>query len=261
MQVLGRLLGVPPEMDAEFCAHAARLQNVINPLGDESARSDADASALRFRALIETLLASAERRPRDADLLAALVHDDVREERLGREELVGLATSLIMAGAETTGSLVNHGIRALLAHPGELARLRREPRLIGSAVEELGRFEFPTKFVARYALEPFALGGVRIDRGALLFGALGAANRDPAVFAEPDRLDLARAPGPVLTFGAGAHFCLGAALARAEARAMIGGLVARYPELHALGEPAFEPHFNIRRMRAYRLAHGPAARA
>ena len=257
MQVLGRLLGVPSEMEPEFCRHAARLQNVINPLGDASARAEADASALRFRALIEELLARAERRSRDADLLSALVHLDAGEDRLDRDALMGLTTSIIMAGAETTGGMVNHGVHALLGHPGQLALLRQEPERIAAAVEELARFEFPTKFVTRYPLEPIEVAGTRIGKGQLVFGALGAANRDPSVFRDPDCLDIARPPGPTLTFGAGAHFCLGAALARAEAREMIGALVARFPALAVAAAPTFTPHFNIRMMTSFRLTRGP----
>jgi cytochrome P450 len=259
IQVLGRLLGVPAGMEAEFCRHAARLQNVINPLGDAAARTDANASATAVRSMIEELIRRARRRPRDADLLSALLHLDPGE-GLEREELVGLLTSILMAGAETTGGMVNHAIAALLAHPEELARLRAEPARLGAAVDELARFEFPTKFVTRYPLEPIEVAGVRIGRGELVFGVLGAANRDPRVFRDPDRLDFSRSPGPVLSFGAGSHFCLGAALARAEAREMIGRLVARFPGLAVAEAPHFSPHFNIRRMASFRLERGAETR-
>jgi cytochrome P450 len=256
IEVLGSLLGVPPEMEPEFCRHAARLQNVINPLGDAAARADADASALAVRAMIAEMIRHAERRPRDADLLSALLHLGAGEGGLEREQLVGLLTSILMAGAETTGGMVNHAIAALLAHPAQLALLRAEPGRLGDAVEELARFEFPTKFVTRYPLEPIEVAGVRIGPGQLVFGALGAANRDPRAFRDPDRLDFARPPGPVLSFGAGAHFCLGAALARAEAGAMIGRLIARFPRLAAAEPPLFSPHFNVRRMASFRLERG-----
>jgi pimeloyl-[acyl-carrier protein] synthase len=155
--------------------------------------------------------------------------------------------------------MVNHGVHALLNHPGQLALLRQEPMRIASAVEELARFEFPTKFVTRYPLEPIHVAGTRIGKGQLVFGALGAANRDPSVFRDPDRLEIARPPGPSLTFGAGAHFCLGAALARAEAREMIGALIARFPALAIASAPTFTPHFNIRMMASFRLTRGPVA--
>jgi cytochrome P450 len=208
--------------------------------------------------MIEEMLGNAERRSRDADLLSALVHPDAQEDRLDREALIGLTTSILMAGAETTGGMVNHAVAALLSHPAELARLRAEPERIGAAVDELARFEFPTKFVTRYPLESIEVAGTRIGAGELVFGALGAANRDPSVFRDPDRLDFSRPPGPALVFGAGAHFCLGAALARAEAREMIGRLVARFPGLAVAEEPVFSPHFSIRRMTSFRLERGSA---
>ena len=151
-----------------------------------------------------------------------------------------------MAGAETTGSLVNHGLLALLRHPARLDELRAHPERLPAAIDELGRFDFPTKFVTRYALEDLEVAGRKIRKGALIFGSPGAANRDPAVFEEPDRLDFARPTGASLTFGAGAYFCLGAALARLEAQEMIGQLLARFPAPDLAAEPSFTPHFNIR---------------
>ncbi len=253
MQVLGSLLGVPPEMDAEFCRHAVRLQNAINPLSDAKALAEADVAASRFGDLIGILIDRARVSPGE-DLLSALVHQgesdggEKEDGKLSRMELVGIVTAIIMAGAETTGSLVNHGMLALLRHPAELAAVRADPERLPAAVEELARFDFPTKFVTRYALEPLDVGGERIAKGELIFGALGSANRDPLVFPDPDRLDLSRVPGPTLTFGAGAHFCLGASLARAEAAEMIGQLVVDFPDLELAGEPCFSPHFNIRLM-------------
>ena len=245
IQILGWLVGVPSEMEADFCRYAVQLQNVINPLADEKARREADAAASGFQKMIGEIIARAEMHPGD-DLLSALVHDDEDEGRLDRTSLLGIITAIIMAGAETTGSLVNHGVLALLRHPDQLARLRAEPALLATAIEELGRFEFPTKFVTRYPLEDIEVAGQRIETGELVFASPGAANRDPEVFDEPDRLDIARPTGAALSFGAGAHFCLGAALARLEAQEMIGQLIGRFASLEQAGEPTFSPHFNIR---------------
>ena len=255
MQVLGSLLGVPPEMDEDFCRNAVRLQNAINPLSDAKALAKADGAASRFEELIGLLIDRVTASPGE-DLLSALVHQEGGDGegrgdgKLARMELIGIVTAIIMAGAETTGSLVNHGMLALLRNPAQLAALRADPKRLPAAVEELARFDFPTKFVTRYALAPLEIGGARIDEGELIFGALGSANRDPGVFSDPDRLDVLRVPGPTLTFGAGAHFCLGASLARAEAAEMIGQLVGDFPDLALAGEPSFAPHFNIRLMTA-----------
>jgi len=245
IRVLGILMGVSPEMEADFCRDAVRLQNAINPLSDETARREADLGAAGFLEMIGELIARAQLHPGD-DLISALVHHDAGEGRLDRTAVIGLATSIIMAGAESTGAFVNHGMLALLRHPDQLARLRAEPDLMSTAIEELGRFEFPTKFVTRYPLEDIEIGGQRIAAGELVFASPGAANRDPRVFDEPDRFDIARPIGPTLTFGAGTHFCLGASLARGEAREMIGQLIRRFPEIEQTGEPEFSPHFNIR---------------
>jgi cytochrome P450 len=245
IRVLGKLMGVLPEMEAAFCRDAIRLQNAINPLSDETALREADLAATGFGELIGELIERAERQPGE-DLISALVHDDHGEGRLDRTKILGLATSIIMAGAESTGALVNHGLLALLRHPDQMARLRAEPALLPKAVEEFGRFEFPTKFVTRYPLEDITVGGVAIAAGELVFGAPGAANRDPRMFDDPDRFDITRPIGPTLTFGAGAHFCLGASLARVEAMSMIGELLRRFTRIELAGEVRFKPHFNIR---------------
>jgi cytochrome P450 len=146
-------------------------------------------------------------------------------------------TALVFGGHETTVNLVASGVLALVRHPGELARLRADPSLVVSAVEELLRWESPPQFVSRVVTEPCELRGKPLRPGELVLLGIGSANRDPAVFANPDRLDVARAPNPHIAFGLGTHFCPGAQLARMEARAAIPALVARFPRLALAGEP------------------------
>lgn len=255
IQILGVLMGVPSEMETDFCRFAVHLQNAINPLSDEAAKREADAAASGFYSMLDEIIDRVTAQPGD-DLMSALVHHDAGEGRLEREALIGIATSIIMAGAETTGSLVNHGVLALLAHPEELEELRTHPERLPEAIDELGRFDFPTKFVTRYPLEDIEVAGQTIRKGSLVFGSPGAANRDPAVFPNPDALDFARPLGASLTFGAGAYFCLGASLARIEAQEMIGQLIQRFPELELAREPEFTPHFNIRLIRSLPLRTG-----
>jgi len=258
IRVLGILMGVTPEMEADFCRDAVRLQNAINPMSDEVARREADVAAAGFLEMIGELIARVEAHPGD-DLISALVHHDAGDGRLDRTAVIGIATSIIMAGAESTGAFVNHGMLALLRHPDQLERLRREPGLMSTAVEELGRFEFPTKFVTRYPLEDITIGDRTISAGELVFASPGAANRDPRVFDDPDRFDVTRPIGPTLTFGAGAHFCLGASLARVEAREMIGQLIRRFPAIEQTDEATFSPHFNIRLISSLPLRLGRGA--
>ncbi len=258
IRVLGILMGVTPEMEADFCRDAVRLQNAINPLSDESALHEADLGADGFLELIGELITRAKANPGD-DLISALIHHDSGEGRLDRTAVIGLVTSIIMAGAESTGALVNHGVLTLLRHPDQLQKLQADPRLMRTALEEVGRFEFPTKFVTRYPLEDIEIGGQKISAGELVFGSPGAANRDPRVFDDPDRFDITRPLGPTLTFGAGAHFCLGASLARVEAREMIGQLIRRFPEIEQAGEPQLSPHFNIRLISSLPLRLGEGA--
>ncbi len=245
IQVLGLLVGVTPATEAEFCLHAVRLQNAINPLSDAAAMARADEAALGFRTMIGEIIEDAEKRPRE-HLVSALVHHDEEDGRLSHREILGITTSIIMAGAESTGALVNHGLLALLRNPDQLTLLRAAPAHLATAVDELGRFDFPTKFVTRYLLADVEIGGERLAKGQLIFGSPGAANRDPRVFERPDELDVTRPVGPTLTFGAGAHFCLGASLARVEAREMIGQLVTRFARIEPRDAPCFERHFNIR---------------
>jgi cytochrome P450 len=143
---------------------------------------------------------------------------------------------LFVAGHETTVNLIGNGLLALLRHPAELRRLREHPALIESAVEELLRYDGPAQRTGRMTNTAVVIGGTAIPEGALVLGMIGAANRDPAVFPDPDRLDVGRADNRHLGFGWGIHFCLGASLARLETQAAIGTVVRRLPKL-ALATP------------------------
>ena len=168
------------------------------------------------------------------DLLTALIAAEEEGERLSTEELIAQVVLLFIAGHETTVNLIGNGTLALLRNPDQLALLRSTPELIGNAVEELLRYDSPVQFTRRIALEPLELGdGVVVEPGTFVFTILGAANHDPEHFGpDADRLDLTRRDAPHhLSFGGGIHHCLGAVLARAEARVAIGTLVSRFPDL------------------------------
>ena len=162
-------------------------------------------------------------------------------------ELIGTAILIFGAGFETTTNLIGNGLLALLTHPEEMARLRGDPGLCRSAVDELLRFDSPVQFDGRLALEDTVVAGVRLRRHEEIITILGAANRDPARFSDPDTLDLGRDEGPPLSFAAGIHFCLGAALARAEGQVVFGRLLERFGSIElAADTPVFRNRITLR---------------
>jgi cytochrome P450 len=155
-----------------------------------------------------------------------------------------LCTVLVFAGHETTTNLIGNGLLALFGAPDQLAALRDAPAsspAVRLAVEELLRYDSPAQMISRAAAVDTEIGGVGLPAGQSVVAVIGAANRDPAVFAEPDRLDLSRHPNPHLAFGQGIHFCLGAALSRREAVIALPALLRRFPSLEPAGDPVWRP--------------------
>lgn len=175
-------------------------------------------------------IAERRRRPTE-DLLTALVQAEEAGDRLSEEELLAQSIGLLVAGFETTIGLIGNGVWTLLRHPDQLDRLRRDPSLIGSAVEECLRFEGPIILTVRFLREDTCFGDRTIPKDARVLAMLAAANRDPARFHEPDRFDITRDPNDHLAFGGGEHFCLGSHLARMETRVAIGRLVRRFARI------------------------------
>ncbi len=172
------------------------------------------------------------------DILSDLIRAEEDGDRLSADELVSLVFLLIIAGFETTQHLIANGVAVLLEHPESWDALRRDPSLMGSAVEEILRFRGPIHGTKpQYATQDFTLEGERISRGTAVMPLLGAANRDPAVFDDPDEFRVTRTPNRHLSFGFGRHFCLGAQLARMEAAVALRVLLERSPELRLAGLP------------------------
>ncbi|MFI8185656.1 cytochrome P450 [Actinacidiphila glaucinigra] len=196
-----------------------------------------------------TALLDAKRAHPGGDLLSALIatHDD--EQRLDRHELISMAFLLLVAGYITTVNLIGNGIAALLTHPEQLRMLREDPELLPGAIEEFLRYDGPVNpGIARFAREDLTIAGVAIPRGATVLVASAIADRDPARFADPDRLDVTRADNAHLAFGHGIHYCLGAPLARLEGRIAIGTALRRLPGL-ALAVPEEELRWRPRVLR------------
>ena len=228
--VIAELLGVPAADHPKFRGWAA---DIVAAGSEIAAGGDTNRSESAFGALSDYLrgiVAARRREPRD-DMITGLVVAQEDRDALSDTELVATAVLLLLAGHETTTNLIGNGTLALLQHPGELARLRAEPDLLKSAIEEMLRFDSPVQGTARAATEDVEYGGVTIPKGALVLCGIGAANRDPAVFPEPDRFDVARRENHHLSFGFGAHFCLGAPLARLEGEIAFRALLERFPKL------------------------------
>ncbi|MFZ5813962.1 MAG: cytochrome P450 [Bacillota bacterium] len=185
-------------------------------------------------------LARQRRAAPEDDMISALVQVEEQGERLSMGELVSTCILLLIAGHETTTNLIGNGVLTLLTHPEQLGWLRAHPEAMGTAVEELLRYESPVQRFGRFVQEDLELGGRELKRGAHVSVLFASANRDEAVFANPDELDLTRDPNPHLAFGKGIHFCLGAPLARIEGPVALRVLLERMPNLRLDPDSAYE---------------------
>ncbi len=197
----------------------------------EQARNSVGALLEYFKELIARL----RRHPNDT-IMSALVEAESDGGRLDEEELLANAILLLMNGHETTTDTIGNGVLALLRNPGQLDKLRARPGLVLSAVEELMRYDGAVQLRGVAATHELEIGGKLVGAGQTVFMVIGAANRDPSQFTEPDELDIERSPIRHLDFGHGIHFCIGAALARAEAQIAITSLLARFPGLELRGD-------------------------
>ena len=248
MIVIAELLGVPPEDRAPLKRWSDGLVTFLDGTIREKGLVESARACAEMREYMDRLFAERRARPQD-DLISRLIAAREVEDRLSDDELFGTVVLVLAAGHETTTNLIGNGLYTLLRHPRELAKLRARPDSIAAAVEELLRFEGPVTMTSRLPVgrKPRAFEGVEIggeDEIALMFAA---ANRDPEVYPHPDRLDLARGDTRHLGFGFGAHFCLGAALARLEGQIAIGSTVARFPSMKLVDEvPLWTPGIVLR---------------
>ena len=246
--VICEMLGVPEADHGRFIGGSKVAGRIIDPTpmsADEL--SDADERVQENHAYFSDLLDERRRQPQD-DLLSALVHAETEDGKLSYDELIANVSLLFAAGHETTVNLIGNGLLALWRNPDELTKLRADLDLAPSAVEEILRFDSSVQLSGRTALEAFEYQGQAIAKGDQVLTLLAAANRDPAVFTDPDRFDISRDEAKPLSFGGGIHFCLGAQLARIEADEALRVLFERLPglELDDVANPVRKPTITLR---------------
>lgn len=229
--VIAELLGLPREEHDKFKKWSDDFVAVLGA-GHRAAdlMEKARQSIIQYSDYVGALQAQHDRQPKD-DLLGRLFTVEEEGQMLDYQELVANSLLLLVAGHETTTNLIGNGLLALLRHPDQMKKLQTDPSLITTAIDELLRYDNPVQILWRYASEDIEVGGKRIGQGQLINLIIGAANRDPAQFPDPDRLDLGRSQGRHAGFGFGIHFCLGSALARLEGQIAINTLLQRMPRL------------------------------
>jgi len=243
--VIAEIIGIPAEDRAKFkrwSDEAVANLGLVFLGGFDPER--AQRQLRLFDAMRDYFIPLAEerkRRPRE-DLLTGLVQAEHEGSKLDIEEMLSMLVLLLVAGNETTTTLIGNATLELLAHPGELKRLRDAPRLLPSAIEEVLRFASPVQFDPRRATRPLALHGVEIRENDFVLSWLGSANRDEQSFERPEAFEIAREKNPHLAFGFGTHYCLGANLARLEARVAIGALLARTSRFERRGDELLPLH-------------------
>jgi cytochrome P450 len=237
--VISEMLGVPEGDRAALRRWSLDLIYTLDPMLSVEALERAQRAGTEFRGYLRELIADRRKNPGD-DLLSRLIQAEDDGQQLTPQELVATCVLLLVAGHETTSSLIGNGMLALLRNPDQYRRLHDDPAMIRSAAEELLRYDSPVQLTGRLVLQDTLIAGRRVEAGQDVVALVGAANRDPEVFADPDRLDLGRGDNHHVAFGGGIHFCLGAPLARIEGRTAIAGVVGRFRDLQLATD---EPHW------------------
>ena len=234
--VIAELLGVPASDRVLFKQWSNAIAATTNLFPTPDTFAGVKQATTELVAYLTTFIEARRREPQD-DLLTALVQAEEAGDRLSRDEVLAFCIVLLVAGHETTTNLIGNGVLALLDHPEALDAVRADATLIPNAVEEFLRYDSAVQAIPRVATEDVVLGDRTIERGAFALVMIGAADRDPARFPDPERFDIRREDVRHLSFGLGAHFCLGAPLARLEAQVAFEVLLRRLPGLHAAGKP------------------------
>jgi cytochrome P450 len=249
--VIARMLGIPGEDIRRFKGWTDDLFAFV---GSTVATAELVETGYRgvvgLKEYFHEIIALRRRHPGN-DLLSLLIHAEDQGQILNDDEIVATCALLLVAGYETTTNLIGNGLLALLSYPDQMQMLGRDPALIGGAVEEILRYNSAAFRLMRRAREDVEIGGSVIQAGQVVLGLLHAANRDPAYFADPERLDITRTNNHHMGFGHGAHFCIGAPIARLETRIALNAVLQRLPGLALTGEPLeWIPSYVIHGVRA-----------
>ncbi|MDI1430001.1 cytochrome P450 [Polyangium sorediatum] len=254
-KVIANLLGMDDTLVDEFRTWSEDIV-AVNPMTPEAARPRIIASIADLTRYVEGVFEDRKHARRD-DLASDLLDAQVDGRRLDDAELVSFMFLLLVAGFETTTHLLTNSLRLLAAHPDLLARLRRDPTAIVPFVEETLRLEPSVHAALRLAMEDTEVGGVRLPAGAVVCALVDSANRDETRFEDAERFDIDRERRPNVAFGHGIHFCLGAALARAEARIALEEIVPRVGAIHVTQEPTWNTSLTIRGAMSCRIRFEP----
>jgi cytochrome P450 len=253
--VICELMGVPAEDRDSLKEWSTAASRLLDPDVEGETLELGLLAGMGLAGYFDALFEERRRQPQD-DLVSGLVAAEEEGDRLSADELRAITVLLFIAGHETTMNLIGNGTYALLQHPDQLALVRDDPEMARSAIEELLRYDGPVHVTARVPTEDIDVGGTPIAAGERMVVALGAANRDPAQYPDPDRLDVAREDNRHLTFSHGIHFCLGASLARVEGQVAIPRLLQRFPDLALAAEPSYREHLVLRGLTELQVAIG-----
>lgn len=245
-RVILELLGLPSEDTRKFAAWSKHLAQMLDPLQAKGGDTEIRRAVRELNAYLRPILEDRRRSPRD-DMLSGMLAAEENGEKLDEKDLLALVTLIMVAGHETTTNLIGNSVLELLRNPGERKRLQDNPELIDTAVDEFLRYCGSVMMTDRAAVEDTEVAGQKVRKGQLVLCVLAAANRDPAQFDDPERLDLGRTHNPHLGLGLGNHFCMGSQLAKLETGIVLSSLLRRFPDLNGPTEPPDHIHSMILR--------------
>jgi cytochrome P450 len=255
MRVMAAMIGIESEDWPRFWRWNDKILGLTltRSGGDQAQQAMRDFNSVtsEMSAYLAETLERRRKSPKN-DLLTRLVEAELEGDRLTHEEILAFFRLLIFAGQETTTNLLNNAVLCFLDHPDQLSRLRSAPQLLQSAIEEVLRYRSPFQWMMRTPLRDVEVHATSIPKDAFVLPVVGAANRDPKRFPDPNRFDISRDPNPHFAFGHGIHFCLGAALARLEARIALSDLLSRFESFEYAGDVPWQPREGL-------IAYGPAS--